>query len=91
MAYLETEPPTWWIGALTTSLQCLRVVKAYTAEDEERERLWGVDLRMFRQQLKLAKLQAFVSPMMETFAVVVGSLITLWLASRVPSNSSALS
>ena len=71
------------IGALTASLQNLRIVKAYTAEDQERKRLWGVDLRVFRQQFKLAKLQAFISPMMETLAIIVGSLVTLWLASRV--------
>jgi ABC-type multidrug transport system fused ATPase/permease subunit len=71
------------IGALTASLQSLRVVKAYTAEDHERERLWQVDLRMFNHQLKLAKLRAFVSPMMETLAIVAASFVTLWLASRV--------
>ncbi len=71
------------IGALTTSLQNLRVVKAYTAESRERERLRRVDLSVLRQQLKLAKLQAFVSPMMETVAVVAASFVTVWLASRV--------
>ncbi len=74
------------IGALTTSLQSLRVVKAYTAEDHERDRLRAVDWRMFRQQLKLAKLQAFVSPMMESLGVMAGSLVTVWLASRVLSR-----
>lgn len=71
------------IGALTTSLQNLRVVKAYTAEDHERDHLRRVDLRMLKQQYKLAKLQAFVSPMMETMAILAGSLLTVWLASRV--------
>ena len=79
------------IGALTTSLQSLRVVKAYTAEDHERERLWNVDLRMFKQQLTLAKLRAFVTPMMETLAIVVGSFATVWLASRVLNNELSLS
>jgi ABC-type multidrug transport system fused ATPase/permease subunit len=71
------------IDALTTSLQSLRVVKAYTAEDHERARLRRVDLRMFKQQVKLAKLQAFVSPMIETLAVIAASIVTVWLASRV--------
>ncbi len=71
------------IGALTQSLQNLRVVKAYTAEKHERQRLAMVDRRMLRQQLKLAKLQAFLSPMMETLAVLVGSVLTIWLASLV--------
>ena len=71
------------IGTLTASLQNLRVVKAYTAEGHERERLRTVDLRMLAQQLKLVKLQAFVSPMMETLAIVAGSVVTVWLAGRV--------
>jgi ABC-type multidrug transport system fused ATPase/permease subunit len=79
------------IGALTASLQNLRVVKAYTAEDQERERLRQVDLGMFRQQLTLAKLRAFVTPTMETLGVLVGSLLTVWLASRVLSHELSVS
>ena len=71
------------IGALTASLQNLKVVKAYTAEEIERQRLRAVDARVLKQQLKLAKLQAFVSPAMEIVAVLAGSLLTIWLASRV--------
>ncbi len=71
------------IGALTASLQNLRVVKAYTAEDHERERLRRVDLKVLKQQYKLARLQAFVSPMIETLAIVAGSFVTVWLAGRV--------
>ncbi len=74
------------IGALTTCFQNLRVVKAYTAEDYEHERLRTVDRYMFRQQLKLAKLQAFTSPMIETLAVIAASFATVWLASRVVSQ-----
>ncbi|MCH7873054.1 MAG: hypothetical protein IID33_15265, partial [Planctomycetes bacterium] len=71
------------IGALTASLQNLRVVKAYTAERHERDRLHQVDLRVFRQQFKLARLQAFVSPAMETVVVFAACLLTVWLAGRV--------
>ena len=74
------------IGALTTSLQNLRVVKAYTAEDYERNRLRAVDRTVFKQQLRLAKLQAFTSPMMETVAVIAGSVAAVWLAGRVLDN-----
>ncbi len=74
------------IGALTTCFQNLRVVKAYTAEDLEHDRLRLVDRYMFRQQLKLAKLQAFTSPMIETLAVIAASFATVWLASRVVSK-----
>ncbi len=71
------------IGALTTSLQNLRVVKVYTAEDHERGRLLSVDRTVLRQQLSLAKLQAFTSPVMETVAVIAGSVGAVWLAGRV--------
>jgi ABC-type multidrug transport system fused ATPase/permease subunit len=79
------------IGALTASLQNLRVVKAYTAEAHERARLDEVDRRMFRQQLKLARLDAFLSPMMETLAVLSGSALTIWLASQVLNHTLSLS
>ncbi len=79
------------IGTLTASLHNLRVVKAYTAEDRERERLRGVDVRVMNQQLRLAKLQAFVSPAMETVVVFVGSLLTVWLASRVLEHQMKIS
>lgn len=79
------------IGALTASLQSLRVVKTYTAEGHERERLRAVDLRVLAQQLKLAKLQAFVSPMMETVAVVTVGFVTVWLASRVLNHELSVS
>ena len=71
------------IDALTTTMHNLRVVKAYTAEEHERIRLRAIDWRMFRQQLKLVKLQAFISPMMEALAVMAGSIVTVWLAGRV--------
>ena len=71
------------IGALTTSLQNIRVVKAYTAEGKERERLSRVDWSMFKQQVKLVELQSFISPMLETVAIIAGSLMTVWLASMV--------
>ncbi len=71
------------IAALTASLQNLRIVKAYTAERQERELLDRVDRRMLKQQLKLARLDAFLSPAMETLAIFSGALLTLWLASMV--------
>jgi ABC-type multidrug transport system fused ATPase/permease subunit len=71
------------IGALTASFQNLRVVKAYTAENQERAHLDTVDRRMLTQQLKLARLDAFLSPMLESVGVVAGSLLVVWLASLV--------
>jgi ABC-type multidrug transport system fused ATPase/permease subunit len=79
------------IGALTASLQNIRVVKAYTAEQIEGERLEKVDRRMFKQQLRLQQLQAFTTPMMETVAVIGGSMVTVWLAGRVLGGEISLS
>ncbi|MGB0716249.1 MAG: ABC transporter ATP-binding protein [Phycisphaerae bacterium] len=71
------------INTLTTSLQNLPVVKTYTAEQQERKHLSAVDRHMFRQQLKLARLEAFVSPMVEVLAVVATAVATGWLGSLV--------
>ncbi len=71
------------IAALTASLQSLRVVKAYTAEEYEQGRLDVVDRKMFKQQLRLARLDAFLSPMMESVAIISGSILTVWLAGLV--------
>ena len=71
------------IDALTTSLQNLRTVKAYTAENIERRRLRDVDLRVLKQQVKLVRLKAFVSPAVETVSIVAVSFLTLWLAKQV--------
>jgi len=78
------------ISALTNSLHNLRVVKTFTAEAQEQKRLDQVDRRMFKQQLKLAKLDAFLSPMMECVGVALGSVLTVWLANLVMHHSLSL-
>ncbi len=79
------------IDALTTSLQNLRVVKAYTAEAHERRKLKTVDFRIYRQQLKLARLQALGGPLMESVAAVAASLVIVWLASQVMDHHLSMS
>lgn len=74
------------IAALTTSLQNLRVVKVYTAEKQEQDRLEAIDQNVFRQQYRLARLEAFVSPMVESLAVIGASIGIVWLAGRVLSQ-----
>lgn len=71
------------LGAVTDSLQNIRVVKAYGAEEHERRRLTNVDQQMFRQQLRLAKLEAATGPLIESLAIVAGSVLAVWFASRV--------
>ena len=71
------------IDALTSTLHAIRVVKAYTTEKTERVRLWRIDERAFRQQLRIAMLRAFLRPMLEVLAVVAFSLATVWLGKQV--------
>ncbi|MCP4590947.1 MAG: ABC transporter ATP-binding protein [bacterium] len=71
------------IDALTTTLQAIRVVKAYTTETTERRRLWRIDEQAFRSQLRITALHAFLRPMLEVLAVVVVSVATVWLGKQV--------
>ena len=71
------------IDALTTTLQAIHVVKAYTTEKTERVRLWRIDERAFRQQLRIAMLRAFLRPMLEVLAVIAFSIATVWLGKQV--------
>lgn len=79
------------IDALSQSLQNLRVVKTYTAEEHERRRLRAVDERVLKQQLRLAKLQAMVSPLMETVGISCACVLIIWLASQVVGNQLSIS
>ena len=79
------------INALTTSLQNLPVVKTYTAERHERAHLASVDRHMYKQQLRLARLEAFVSPMVEVLAVIATSVAIAWLGSLVIRGELSLS
>ncbi len=71
------------VGQLSETMSAISVVKAYTTENTERKRLWQLDRRMFRQQLKLVRLDAAMSPTLEVLGVVVISAAALWLGSRV--------
>lgn len=71
------------IGQLTTTLQSIDVVKAYTTEDLEQRRMLGIDRRVFKHQLKLTVLQALLSPTLEVLAVFGVSAVVVWLGGRV--------
>lgn len=78
------------IGALTTTLQAIGVIKAYNAENAERTRLWRIDRKMFYQLLRLVKLEAILRPLLEVLAVIGIALVTLWLGSQVIEERIAL-
>ncbi len=71
------------MGALTGTLGAINVVKAYTSENAEQRRLWRVDRNMFRHQVKIIRLEAMMSPLIEIAAVAMVSGVTVWLGSRV--------
>ncbi|MCK4659876.1 MAG: ABC transporter ATP-binding protein [Phycisphaerae bacterium] len=71
------------IDALTTTLQAIRVVKAYTTEKTERIRLWRIDEQGFRQQLRIAMLRACLRPMLEVLAVMAASVAIVWLGKQM--------
>jgi len=71
------------IGALGTTLGAIGIVKAYNAENIERQQLWQIDRRMFRHQMRIAKLEAFLKPMLEVLAVAVVAVVTVWLGAQV--------
>jgi subfamily B ATP-binding cassette protein MsbA len=71
------------IGALGTTLQAIDVVKAYNAEHTERKRLWRIDRKMLRDQLKIAWLEGVLNPMLEVMGVLAVSAVTVWLGAQV--------
>lgn len=71
------------LGALESVLNGMRVVKAYTREDYERRRLFQIDRKLLKQQLRLAFAEALISPVIELLAFLGASAIVLWFASQV--------
>jgi subfamily B ATP-binding cassette protein MsbA len=70
------------LGGLEESLQGVDVVKGYAREGHERQRMWHLERRMMRQQLKLAWIEALSSPLMEVIGVIVASAAIVWLAQQ---------
>ncbi|HNO76879.1 MAG TPA: ABC transporter ATP-binding protein [Phycisphaerae bacterium] len=71
------------IGALGTALDAIGVVKTYNAENQERKHLWTIDRRMFKQQLRIAKLEAFLRPALEMMGIVGIAIVFAWLGAKV--------
>lgn len=71
------------IGALEITLTAIPIIRAYTSENAERKRLWQIDRRLFRHQVKIAALEAFLRPMLEVLGVVAIIAVTAWLGAKV--------
>ncbi|MCH7814698.1 MAG: hypothetical protein IID40_11835, partial [Planctomycetes bacterium] len=70
------------IGALSTTMSAIAMVKASNAEHQERRHLWRIDRRTFRHQLQIAKLQAFLKPLLEVLGILAVAAATVWLGAE---------
>lgn len=70
------------LRSLEESLQGIDTVKGYAREGHERVRMWRLERGMLRHQLKLAWIESFSSPLLETLGVLAASVGIVWLASR---------
>jgi ABC-type multidrug transport system fused ATPase/permease subunit len=83
-----------WSGILSVleeTLTGIRVVKAYTMEGAERKRFFRANRRLFNQQRRIAKIDAAISPAVETLglmaAIGAGALAGFWVLN--PRNEMA--
>ena len=70
------------LSALEESLQGIEVVKGYAREGHERKRMWRLERKMLKQQLRLAWIEALASPLIEIGGVIATVAGVVWLASR---------
>ena len=74
------------LGGLEETLQGIDVVKGYAREGHERKRMWHLERRMMKQQLRLAWIEALASPLMEIVGVWAASAAIVWLARQTFSG-----
>lgn len=70
------------LGSLEETLQGIAVVKSYTRENAERRRMWQLERKMMKHQLRLAWIEALASPTIEVVGILIASVGIVWLASR---------
>src|SRR5207244_2780039 len=71
------------LGQIEASLMGVRVVKAARAERFERRRFRGMTDNLTSQQLKIAKMEAFNTPMLEVLTLIVVCVIVLYASYMV--------
>jgi ABC-type multidrug transport system fused ATPase/permease subunit len=71
------------LAGLEESLQGVEVVKSHARELHERRRMWSLERRMMKQQLKLAWIEALASPLMEVLGVLAAAGAMVWLAAQM--------
>ena len=68
------------LGQIDASLAGIRVVKAAGAERFERRRFRGIVKDLVREQLRIARMEAFNTPVLELLTLVVVCVIVLYAA-----------
>lgn len=62
------------LGVLAETLNGIRVVKAYTMEGTERKRFFRANRALYKQQKKMAKIDAATGPTVEALGMTAGAL-----------------
>lgn len=70
------------VAAIAATLDGMRIVRAYSAQGYERRRMWRVEARMMRQHLRIGRIEALTSPLMEVLGLVIAMGGTVWLAAN---------
>ncbi|HUN79971.1 MAG TPA: ABC transporter ATP-binding protein [Phycisphaerae bacterium] len=71
------------VSVLEGTLIGIRVVKGYTMETYERTRLHNLDKDMLKHQLRIERIDALSSPVIETVGQIVASLAIIYFAQQM--------
>jgi ABC-type multidrug transport system fused ATPase/permease subunit len=71
------------LAALEGALSGIRVVKSYAMEQYERKRLFRIDRRMLREQLRMERTDALSKPVMELIGFMAVAVCVMWLGYHV--------
>jgi ATP-binding cassette, subfamily B, bacterial MsbA len=71
------------VGALESTLSGIRVVKAYTMENRERKRYFRVEREILKQALRIERVNALSSPMLEVLGTLALSGGMVWVANEI--------
>ncbi len=73
-------------GALESTLSGVRVVKAYTMENRERRRYFRVEREILKQALRIERVNAMSSPILEILGVMAMSGGMIWIMNQIMSE-----
>jgi ABC-type multidrug transport system fused ATPase/permease subunit len=79
------------LAALSGALSGIRVVKGYAMERYERRHLYSVDLQMFKEQLRISRIEAMSSPMFEMIGRIAATVAILYFSHLMLEGSMTFS